>query len=204
MVLSPFILEFMKILSLDISSATIGAAILEKDEVTQDFKQVKLIYLTHFNPPAKVSLFQMLMEVKIFIKDLLSTFNPDIIVIEDILQFVKGKSGAKTIIKLAIVNRTVGLTIVEQTGKAPKLMNISRIRHAIKLGKIPPAKEDIPELVAQHLGISFPWIYKIRKGVSVPCKENWDMGDAIAAGLAWIKKGESVKKVKRRVQKTTG
>ena len=57
------------------------------------------------------------------------------------------------------------------------------IRHKIKKDKKIPKKEEVPERVAQILGIDFP--YKLNKLKNI-AKENEDMADAIAVALCHI------------------
>lgn len=170
----------MKILSLDASSTAIGIALLESG------KTPKLLHLSYYKPPKKGNIFERLLQTKRFIFEMLEKLQPDQVAIEDIILFMgkKGKSTAKTITTLAIFNRTVGLAILEKTGKSPDLLNVMSIRHKIKLDKKLPAKEDIPELVAKILSIPFPYVYD-KKGKMK--KENNDMADAAAVGLAWLK-----------------
>jgi hypothetical protein len=54
------------------------------------------------------------------------------------------------------------------------------IRHGLKINKLLPKKEEIPELVAKHLGITFP--YQLNKKGKIKI-ENYDMADGIAVAL---------------------
>ena len=59
------------------------------------------------------------------------------------------------------------------------------MRHAIKLSKVLPKKEEIPELVAKILNIKFPYVFNKKQKQII---ENQDMADSIALILAYIKK----------------
>ncbi len=111
--------------------------------------------------------------------------------LEDIILFMKGHSTAATVSALAVLNRTVGLAIYNQSGKPPELLNVMKVRHALKINKRLPGKEEIPDLVSHHLKIEFPWVFKEKgRGKNKELKtieENYDMADAMAVGLAYIK-----------------
>lgn len=130
---------------------------------------------------------ETLFHVKNYIAQLINTHNPDHIALEEFIPFMKGKSTAATTISLGILNRTVGVAIFEVTGKLPELLHVMQIRHLLKK-KVLPKKEDIPELVADHLGIPFPYYCKPSKKGPVQLKENGDVADAIAVALASVKK----------------
>ena len=173
-----------RILSLDASSTTIGFAVLEHN----DGKRIKLIHHGHWKPPKKGTLFERLSEIKNWFLILLKSWKPDEFVIEDIIQHLAGGSGAKTIILLAVLNRTIGLAYYDETGKEPNLLNVMKIRHSLKRNKKLPSKEDIPELVADHLRIKFPYSVRITKNGEKKIRtESYDVADAIAVGLAFIK-----------------
>ncbi len=166
-------------MGLDASTTTIGLSVIDYED-----GYTCLVHHEFFKPPKKAEIFQKLAIVQGFIFDRLTKYKPDDVALEDIILFMKGHSTAKTVSSLAVLNRTVGLAIYNQTDKPPKLLNVMKIRHAIKLDKKLPPKEDIPDLVAHHLNISFPWQYN-KKGKLIV--ENYDMADAIAVGLAFIK-----------------
>jgi hypothetical protein len=90
----------------------------------------------------------------------------------------------------------VGLLAFDYLKRSPELFNVMSIRHGLKLDKDLPKKEDMPELVAQHLGISFPYEYN-KKGKSKT--ENEDKADAIAVALyyAFILSGKIIRKQKK-------
>jgi Holliday junction resolvasome RuvABC endonuclease subunit len=172
-----------RILSIDASTTTIGIAVL--DHVGT---KTKLVHHEYFKPSKKGSIFERLAGVKEYMRQLHKKWKPDVVCIEDIIQFMAGGSGAKTIIPLAVVNRTIGLTWYELMGKEPQLLSVMKIRHALKYSKELPPKDEMPSIVAQRLGIEFPYYTKInrrtkREEIRV---ESYDVADAIAVGLAHI------------------
>jgi len=175
----------MRLISLDCSSTTVGIAILDAID-----NKITLIHQEYFKPPKsdKASIFERLDAAKKHITKILDGYNPEEFAIEDIILFMKGKSRAKTIIPLALFNRTMGLLWFERTGKHPHLLNVMSIRHRLKLSKVLPDKEDMPELVAKHLGIEFPYYYKINKKTKKQeiMEESRDVADSIAVGIAFI------------------
>jgi len=120
--------------------------------------------------------------------------------IEDYARFMAGSSGAATIIPLAIFNTTIGLTVFENTGNEPILMNVNTIRKWLKTGEERLKKEDIPEAVAYHLKIDFP--YEITKKGKIAV-ESYDKADSAAVALAYLKSIEPkiVKPKKSRAKK---
>ena len=189
-----------KVMGLDISSTTIGICLLSYDD-----KKIALDHVSFYKPPKQGNMLEKLAIIRKYINDKIDELKPDTIAIEDIVLFMKGKSSATTVTTLAIVNRMIGLTAFDKLNKLPYIYNVMRIRHAIKIGKALPPKEDIPELVANILGIKFPYV-KNRNGD--PAKENEDMADSIAVALCHIymdRKGLAdelqIKKKKKRKRK---
>lgn len=169
-----------RIMGLDASTTTIGLCVIDFDE-----KGKNLTHHEYFKPPKNGDIFERLATVRDFIFERLDQYKPDSVVLEDIILFMKGRSTAKTISSLAVLNRTVGLAVFNHSGRAPNLMNVMKIRHALKLDKKLPAKDEIPNLVAHHLNLStFPWLYN-KKGKVM--EENYDMADSMAVALAFIK-----------------
>lgn len=192
-----------RVLGLDASTTTIGVSVIDYTiHPFKDIPSVKLIHNSFFKPPKKGEIFNRLNVVREFIKRTINEWNPNYIALEDIVLFMKGFSTAKTITALAVLNRTVGLAIYDTCGKPPHLLNVMKIRHTIKKDKELPSKEDIPELVAFHLGIEFPWIYKVNKktGEKEKIKENNDIADGIAVALAFIKINTELKKPKKIIK----
>lgn len=171
----------IKIMALDCSSSTIGLSILEKDLSGK----IKLLHVEHYKPLKKGTIFERLSKIKEYIISKLEEFNPNEVAIEEFLQFMKGISGAKTIIILALINRTIGLTVYEWIGKPPCMLNVNSIRAIIKpkgyKGKL--KKEAVPEILEQRLGIKFEYLYNKKGNITV---ESYDRSDSIAVGLAYF------------------
>jgi hypothetical protein len=72
------------------------------------------------------------------------------------------------------------LTAYDYLGKSPTLYSVMTIRHGLKTGKDLPKKEEMPALVAQHLGITFPYEYNKKGGIKV---ESYDKADGVAVAL---------------------
>ncbi len=183
----------MRILGLDASTTTIGLAVIDHD----NYQNPVLFTVEFFKPPKKGDLFNKLAQVRQFVIDKIQEYHPDEIVLEDILLFMKGHSTAATISSLAVLNRTVGLAVYDTLNRPPILLNVMKIRHAIKQDKTLPAKENIPELVATILKIEFPYVFNKKKKIS---PESYDMADAIAVALAYLKISNKPTKIKSTLQ----
>lgn len=169
-----------RILGLDASTTTIGLCVIDFDGYGKT-----LVHHEYFKPPKKGDIFERLATVRDFIFERLDEYKPDHVCLEDIILFMKGHSTAKTINSLAVLNRTVGLAVFNHSGRAPTLLNVMKIRHALKLDKKLPTKEEIPDLVAFHLNLGeFPWRLNKKEKVM---EENYDMADAMAVALTFIK-----------------
>jgi len=169
----------MRVLSLDISTTTIGIAVCsDQDKLTTE-------HLTYYKPSAKLSGLDKLLETKSDIMSIASKLSFDQIAIEDIAEHMAHASNSKTIISLAVMNRTVALALLERFKIHPKFYNVNSIRAGIKpkgyAGKL--SKEDVPMAIEQLTGSSFLWEYKKEKKT----KENYDMADAAAVGLFHLK-----------------
>jgi Holliday junction resolvasome RuvABC endonuclease subunit len=191
---------YQTILGLDISTTTIGISIINKCVQTG---KITLDVCKYYKPPKDGSIFERLIEVKQFILNLLEAYDPHVVVIEDYARFMAGSSGAATIIPLAIFNTTIGLTVFENTGNEPILMNVNTIRKWLKTGEERLKKEDIPEAVAYHLKIDFPYEMTKKGKIAV---ESYDKADSAAVALAYLKSIEPkiVKPKKSRAKKVMG
>jgi len=163
-----------RILGFDISSSCIGWCVLEIDDVN-----IKFIKCDNLKPTKNGSILDKLVDTKIKIQKIIDQEKPDYIGIEDLIKFMP-KSTATTVVTLASFNRMIGLISYEYLNSHPGLFNVMSIRHALKLNKILPKKEEMPDLVAKHLGIKFPYI-KDKKGKIK--SESLDMADGIAVAL---------------------
>ena len=185
------------ILGIDVSSTTIGYCVLTWDDTTNDIKLVQANYL---KPIKKGTIIERIVDTRNKIQKIIVAAKPDYIAIEDIIQFMAGKSTAKTIIMLTTFNRMIGLTAYDYLGHAPQFYNIMTIRHGLKLTKDLPKKEEMSGLVAQHLGITFPYEYSKVGKIKV---ESYDKADAVAVALyhAFVITGRISKKTKTKTKK---
>lgn len=165
------------ILGFDASSTTIGWCILHFDDVTNDISFVAADYL---KPIKKGSIIERIVDTRDKINKIITLAKPDYVAIEEIVQFMKGKSTAKTIIMLTTFNRMIGLAVYDALKKEPTMYSVMTIRHGLKENKIFPKKEDMPALVSKHLGITFPYEYNKKNKLKV---ENYDKADGIAVAL---------------------
>ena len=181
------------ILGWDCSSSTIGYGVLQWDELTNEIHLVKMDY---FKPIKTGPIIDRIADTRDKVMQIIEEACPQFIAIEEIIQFMAGKSTAKTIIALTTFNRMIGLTCYDYLGHSPKMCNVMSIRHGLKLTSALPSKEDIPDLVAHHLGISFPYEYGKRGKLLV---ENGDKADGCAVALyqAFVLSGKIVLKIKK-------
>lgn len=182
------------ILGFDVSSTTIGYCILSWDDATNDIKFVQAAYL---KPIKKGSIIERIVDTRNKIQKIIVAAKPDYIAIEDIIQFMKGRSTAQTVIMLTTFNRMIGLTAYDYLGKEPLLLSVMTIRHGLKMGTDLPKKEDMPDLVAKHLGITFPYEYNKLGNVKV---ESFDKADGVAVALyqAFLLAGKVKRKGKKK------
>lgn len=168
------------ILGIDCSTKTVGYSIIQTDD---QFNNPKLIICSFLKPPQKGNRFERIIETQKMINDILTTYKPNIIGIEEIIQFMKGGSGAKTIIALARINTSIGLTCYNYLGHSPAMCNVMAIRHGIKLDMALPKKEEIPQLIENILGIKFPYVID---GKNI-AEESFDAADSCAVALYTVK-----------------
>ena len=170
----------MRYVGLDISSTTIGISSLEETN-----GEIKLISTEYFKPDKKENIFELLTHTRAYIIDRVKALAPDVVVIEDIAMFMGKHSTADTIVLLAVLNRTIGLTIYEELGFAPVLLNVNSARSILRpkdhLGKL--VKEEIPDILRINYGIKYD--YKLKRNGEYAA-ETFDMADAIAIALAHI------------------
>ncbi len=164
-----------RVLGFDVSSTTIGYSVIDFDS-----SSMKVVHAGYIKPIKKGSIIERIVDTRDKVQDIINKAKPDYIGIEDIIQFMQGKSTAKTIIMLTTFNRMIGLCAFDYLKASPELFSVMTIRHGLKLGKDLPKKEDMPELVAKHLGITFPYEHNKKGKLKV---ENYDKADGIAVGL---------------------
>lgn len=169
-----------KVLGFDVSSTTIGYCVVTWDDTTNEIKFQECNYL---NPIKKGSIMERIVDTRDKIKLIIDTIKPDFIGVEDLIKFMP-KSTATTVVVLTTFNRMICLLAYDYLKRYPELFNVMSIRHALKTGKELPKKEDMPELVAKHLGITFPYVYgKDKKGNKKIKEESRDMADGVAVAL---------------------
>ena len=187
----------MRVLGMDISSTCIGWGLLEING-----NQISHINSGTIKPPKTGNIIERIVETRDKVSDIITKCNPDEIAIEDIVQFMKGKSTAKTIIILTTFNRMICLLARDRLVKLPNLYSVMSIRHGLKINKTLPKKEDMPELVSKHLRFKFDYKLDRKGGRKV---ENYDRADGIAVALyhAFVLTGRVKRKVATKAKKKT-
>lgn len=187
-----------KILGFDVSSSCIGWCILQVD----DNKTISFVASGIYKPPKKGDIIERLAKTKKAIIELLKKQKPDAVAIEELVKFMPAISTASTVVALTGFNRLVGLTCYEHQKRLPSCYNVLAIRHGIKLNGVLPKKEEIPDVVATHLGMA-PIIHHKANGEID--KTTYDQADATAVALyaAKVCAGEIVLKVKKKKKRKT-
>lgn len=187
-----------KVLGIDCSSTTIGYCVLEIDELSG---KIDFISASYLKPIKKGTIIERIVDTRNKLNDIINKVKPDYIGIEEIIQFMQGKSTAKTIIMLTTFNRMTCLLAHDFLKKSPELFSVMTIRHGLKTDKVLPKKEDMPELVAKHLGITFPYVYKTskKKGKTIAV-ESGDIADGVAVALyySFVLTGKIKRKAKKK------
>jgi Holliday junction resolvasome RuvABC endonuclease subunit len=170
----------VKVLGLDCSSSTVGWGLM-----TIDKGGAFLVAHGHIKPlNNKHPLIQRLDDIYNRVGELCSNLDPSHIAIEDILLYMKGKSGAKTITTLAVFNRIIALSAHRHTKAKIKFYPAQTIRKLIKdscrnvTSRI--AKKDLPDIIRAELEPGFEDILNTKGNVT---DETYDEGDGIAT--AW-------------------
>lgn len=170
-----------KILGIDCSSTTIGCCVLHID----DNNNISCQDLIYIKPNKKGNLIERLYETREELKKYIEKIQPDEIVVEEIISFIKGKSTAQTIIMLTTFNRMACLLAYDFLKKSPQLFNVLSIRHGIKLSPTLPKKEEIPDILEKRLNFKFPFILDKKNKIKA---ESYDMADAGAVTLYYALK----------------
>lgn len=172
----------MRVMGLDISTSTIGIAVIETEPL-------KLLFSGYHKPDKSLSELRRLVTSRDEILNKIIAYSVNEVAVEEYLQYMAGKSGAGTILPLAIMNRTVCVGIFDRFQKEPKMYNVNTVRSVLKINNITPKKENMPDVVAHHLGVDFPYsIHKYKNGKEKILKESYDVADAIAVALAHVRK----------------
>lgn len=171
----------------DVSSETLAYSVFEYEN-----NNIKYITSGYVKPSKTGTIIDRIASTRNAVKLIIENNKPDIIAIEDIVQFMKNASTAKTIITLASFNRMVGLVSFDYLNRSPELLNIMTIRHCIKrqsgLQEL-PKKEDLPNILEKLLKIQFPWEYDKKNRIK---KESYDKSDAISCAYCCIIKIEEL------------
>lgn len=175
-------MSYTKLLSLDISSSTIGWAIFEYN--TEEFRLLDFGYL---KPPKKIkgSVSYRLNETMKLIINIINNHNPNEVAVEDYAKgFSAKRSHANTIITLSTFNETVCLAAYQSLNKDVFRYPVATIRS--RVGKLfgvkTVSKDEIYSLINRHAAIFKP---KLNKQGNIQ-KENMDIVDGIAVGIAHI------------------
>jgi Holliday junction resolvasome RuvABC endonuclease subunit len=182
-----------RILGFDISSQTIGYCVLDIDEASNNIKYVSMNYL---KPSKKGKIMERIVDTRNKLNAIINEMKPDYIGIEDLIKFMP-KSTATTVVVLTTFNRMVCLLAHDYLQRQPELFNVLSIRHGLKTDKVLPQKQDMPELVAHHLNIKFPYIYKKSGKIN---EISMDMADGAAVALyyAFLLTGRIQRKSKKK------
>lgn len=175
-----------RIMGLDISTTTIGIAIIDFNKNGK----VTPRYIDYYKPikgkieDKEIDSLNMLSEAKKYIQSIIIKYQPTNIGVEDYIRFMKGGSGSATIIPLANLNRTICLSVFEQFPDIPlHICNVMSIRTRIKKSCnliALPEKKQLPEILEKELKIKIPCPVKdTRKGQKI-MDEYYDMTDAIS------------------------
>lgn len=164
------------IMGIDCSSTTIGISILKIDVNNK----IHFVDCTYIKPIKNIDISLRLSDTRDKLQKIINKYKPTHIGIEEIIPYMPGASSANTIITLAVFNRMACLLARDYLQAAPALFNVMSVRTGLKLNKNLPKKEDVPDLVSQHLKFNFPWDYN-KKGDPKP--ECFDMADGVAVSL---------------------
>src|SRR5574337_59273 len=169
----------IRVLGFDISSTCIGYCVLD----IEPSNNIKFVHADYFKPTKKGDIMDRIIDTRNAIKNIIDTYQPDYIGIEDLIKFMP-KSTATTVVVLTTFNRMICLLANDYLKNKPSLFNVLTIRHGLKINKQLPKKEDMPELVAKHLGITFPY-KRVTKGKNkgAIAIESFDMADGVAVAL---------------------
>ena len=171
-----YTISMPKVLGLDISSNTIGYAIIEYND-----NSMSLIKTGHIKPPpsSKGSLTFRAMKASEKIRELLEKENPDHVAVESYAsRFTAGRSTARTIIVLSFFNELTSLiclqTLKFETDKYPVTSIRSTISKHLNIKSV--SKDDVFNLMRS----TFPNFKVGLNKVGNISKEYFDQADAIA------------------------
>lgn len=169
-----------KTLSLDISSTTIGWALIGNND-----DSITIIEHGHLKPvKEELSLANRALRSQVLVRNLIKKYKPDKVAVEDYLtKFTKGKSTARTIVVLSVFNEAMSMVCLEEKGVDPDRLAVITIRSllsSVSTSKI-TSKEDCFDFIRNIPS------FKIRMNKKQNIKkETYDEADAVAAGIASI------------------
>lgn len=184
-----------KILGFDISSKCIGWGLIE----LTDSNELIFVKCGMLKPIKSQSILERIIHTRNKINEILIETKPDYIGVEDLIKFMP-KTTNTSIVMLTTFNRMVCLACADFLGSNPELLNVLSIRHGLKENKIFPQKHEMPELVAKHLSIKFPYLFNKKNNI---IEENYDIADGIAVALyyGFILSGRKKQKKKKDKKK---
>ena len=174
----------IKVLGLDISSATIGWAMLDMAE-----GELSLSEYGHISPPKskKGSLTYRASKAFDEVTDLIHEKSPEIVVVESYAnKFPAGRSTARTIIVLSVFNEVVSMAALRSLDKDPVRYPVATIRSKLSklAGKKISSKEECFEFICNYFSA-----FTVRKNRNDNIsKECYDEADAIAAAATFYVK----------------
>jgi hypothetical protein len=189
-------MTYKKVLGLDVSSTTIGYGLLNVD---LEKSTIDYVHSGFIKPNKTEDFIKDLADTRDEIKVLIDKYQPDYIGIENLIKFMKGASSADTIIKLTSFNRMISLVAYDYLKRSPELFNVMSIRHGLKLTKVLPKKEELPELLEKHLNFKFPFTLSKKGKIQ---EESYDESDGVCVSLYYSMKLTNKLKTKSKGKKT--
>jgi Holliday junction resolvasome RuvABC endonuclease subunit len=169
-----------KVLSLDVSSTTIGWSLISESEGL-----IKVIKHGHIKPPkSDLSLARRALKSQYLLKSLIKDLKPDSVAIEEyVTKFSKGRSTAKTIVVLSVFNEAMTMACIEELDKDPDRLSVLSIRSLISktFDEKITSKEECFEFIKKIPSFTV----NLNKKNEIK-KETYDEADAVAVGISSI------------------
>ena len=178
----PFLI-MSNVLGMDISSSTIGWALLSRGD------EPSLLDCGYIKPPKSKSgsIASRISVTYDMIVDLLENKGPDDISVESYAnKFTAGRSTARTIIVLSVFNEVVSMACLRATGIETKKYAVSTVRSSLSkmAGRKITSKDETFEFICEY----FPNFQTRENRNGNIAKECFDEADAIAVALTYIYK----------------
>jgi len=174
----------MLTLGLDISSATIGWALLSEID-----SNISLISYGHLKPPNKKDAGANPTSRIDFafneVKKLIDIHNPDTVAIEDYAKkFSRGKSNINTILLLAAFNEASGLSCYRAMNKEPVRISVNSLRSVVekKFGESIGGKEEVLKF-CKKIFTNFNTKLNRAGNIKIEC---YDEADAIIVAVGYF------------------